>query len=156
MRRPPTWLAVVLVASLAALVTSACGGQGRPDVKKRYVAVGGVLKQGTKLGTASVRAGAYPVGDKELVLAGKKNSVFALGPPSVVRKVRNPGARVIATGPVRRLTAQQAKQLDAAVKAARSSPTEVKRALRTAGSVYVAVERIGPDKLAAKQARQQR
>ena len=144
-----------LVAALLVLIVPlGCGGQekgGQGGKKKgKFVPVGMVLKQGERLGTPTVRARAFAIERTTLVLAGKMKSVVALGSPAVVGKARQPGRPVIANGPVRRLTPQQAKELERDfAKLSRGKdtarvPPDVTRAPRKPGTPYLAVERIQP------------
>lgn len=137
--------AVLLGLVLMSLLLGGCGGgqdKGRPKRQKGPLGPGQVVKRADSLKTATVRGRAYPVGTDRIVLAGPEQSVFAFADSSVVRGVRSPGQQLTVSGPVRRLTEAQAKELDGEVGRLEPDrrPPEVERARRTVGSPYLQVE----------------
>lgn len=138
---------LISLASLSLLLAGCGGGEEKAKPKRPVgpLGPGQVVKRADSLKQATVRGRAYPVGSDRIVLAGPEQSIFAFADASVVRSVKKPGAQLVVSGSVRRLSEAQARELDTEVadlSPAERSP-EVERARRTAGAPYVEVERTG-------------
>jgi hypothetical protein len=145
---------VAAVPILVLLLAAGCGDSGGQQEPKGPINVGQALKRAATGRTlpVTVQGAGYRIGKNELVLAGKQRSVFAIGPGKEVREVRERGKRVLAYGGMRRLSAEQAAQLDKRLARVRKQRSKkggkvsepILRAPRKPRDPYLDLQRVEP------------